>query len=366
MFKINNTIILQRHTFLNTYQSTHTMKLLTTITQKLLIMATIICMAGSAYGQSPDAFKYQAIARNNSGEPLVNQNVSFFIRILKGSESGTEVYAESHTATTNAFGLVNLELGKGSVVGSNSFPDIEWGSGSYFVEISLDPSGGTSYQALGISPLLAVPYAMHANTADSLTNHSDFDADPTNELQELSIKNDSLFISGGNGVLTDTDTTNELQNLSILNDSLFISGGNGVLTDTDTTNELQNLSIINDDFVYLNPFVDAFDDSNLFSDETRYYPIDLIYPFEEGYILNLTVPEDYEIVEYPESMNLKLPGDKGFLKCSSTQNQNKIQLRISIKFTDHFFYPNEYPYLKEIYDLYIEKRQEQIVLKKRT
>ncbi len=222
------------------------MKLLTTITQKLLIMATIIWMAGSAYGQSPDAFKYQAIARNNSGEPLVNQNVSFFIRILKGSESGTEVYAESHTATTNAFGLVNLELGKGSVVGSNNFPDIEWGSGSYFVEMSLDPSGGTSYQALGISPLLTVPYAMHANTADSLTNNSDFDTDPTNELQELSIKNDSLFISGGNGVLTDTDNTNELQNLSILNDSLFISGGNGVLTDTDTTNELQNLSIIND------------------------------------------------------------------------------------------------------------------------
>lgn len=88
-----------------------------------------------------------------------------------------------------------------------------------------------SYQALGISPLLAVPYAMHANTADSLTNNSDFDTDPANELQELSIKNDSLIISGGNGVpvtdLLKDESVNsaKIQNSSILAEDILEGPG---------------------------------------------------------------------------------------------------------------------------------------------
>ena len=125
-------------------------------------------------------------------------------------------------------------------------------------------------------------------------------------------------------------------------------------------------SVVNDGYIYLNPFVDAFDDSNLFASNTRQLPIDFYYPYEKGYILNLTIPEGYEIVEIPESVNLKLPGDKVFFMCNTTSIGNKVMIRISISFKDHFFMPNEYELLKEIYDEYIEKRQEQIVLKKNT
>jgi Domain of Unknown Function with PDB structure (DUF3857)/Transglutaminase-like superfamily len=128
----------------------------------------------------------------------------------------------------------------------------------------------------------------------------------------------------------------------------------------------KSLCVINDDFVYLNPFVDAFSETDLFTAKERKLPIDLYYPWEEGYILNLTISEDYEVVEIPESMNLKLPGDKGYIKFNSSLNNNKIQIHINFIFKDSFFSPGEYPYLKEMYDLYIEKRQEQIVLKKKT
>lgn len=128
----------------------------------------------------------------------------------------------------------------------------------------------------------------------------------------------------------------------------------------------RNLSVINDDFVYLNPFVDAVEEANPFSDPERFLPVDLVHPFETGYILNLTIPEDYEVVEYPEPMNLKLAGDKGFLKFSSSLSGNKLQMRINLIFKDYFFHPSEYTFLKELYAVFLEKRQEQIVLKKKT
>jgi hypothetical protein len=96
----------------------------------------------------PNRFRYQAVARDNSGNVLVNQPVSFRISILSGSVSGTEAYSETHTGlTTNAFGLVELEIGKGTPV-TGTFSAIEWGSNSYFVKIEMDPAGGTSHTKL--------------------------------------------------------------------------------------------------------------------------------------------------------------------------------------------------------------------------
>jgi predicted MFS family arabinose efflux permease len=67
--------------------------------------------------QSPQSFRYQAVARDNSGNVLANQDVSFRISILSGSVSGTVAYTETHTGlSTNAFGLVELEIGKGTPI----------------------------------------------------------------------------------------------------------------------------------------------------------------------------------------------------------------------------------------------------------
>ncbi len=117
-----------------------------------------------AYAQSPQFFNYQAVIRDNTGQVIENQNVSLRVTILEGSVGGTNVYQEEHSVTTNGFGLVNIEIGNGSVV-SGDFALIGWGTNSYFVQIELDETGGTSYQLMGVSQLLSVPYAMYANTS---------------------------------------------------------------------------------------------------------------------------------------------------------------------------------------------------------
>jgi hypothetical protein len=111
--------------------------------------------------QVPQAFKYQAVARDLNGDLLMNQPVSFKISILQGSASGTAVYVETHTSMTNDYGLVNLEIGNGTVV-SGSFSAIDWGGDSHYLKVEMDPAGGTLYQAMGTSQLLSVPYALQS------------------------------------------------------------------------------------------------------------------------------------------------------------------------------------------------------------
>jgi hypothetical protein len=124
----------------------------------------------SVSAQTPQSFRYQAVARDNSGNVLTNQPVSFRISILSGSVSGTVAYSETHTGlTTNAFGLVELEIGKGTPV-TGTFSAINWGSNSFFVKIEMDPAGGIAYQPLSTSQLLSVPYALHSKTVETGDN----------------------------------------------------------------------------------------------------------------------------------------------------------------------------------------------------
>jgi uncharacterized protein (TIGR02145 family) len=127
-----------------------------------IILTLVMC--NGIFAQSPDAFKYQAVARDASGNILANTAVSFRISILSGSVTGTVVYTETHTGTTNSFGLVDLEIGKGTnPIGT--FSGIAWGDNTYFVKVEMDPAGGTTFQDMGTSQLLSVPYALHAKDA---------------------------------------------------------------------------------------------------------------------------------------------------------------------------------------------------------
>ncbi len=130
----------------------------------LLLFLVILITTGITSAQSPDMFNYQAVARDDQGNVLSNQDVGIKISILQGSASGTVVYAEEHTKTTNEQGLVNLMIGDGSVL-SGTFSNIDWSSGPYFVKVGLDETGGTSYSTMGTSQLLSVPYAKYAESS---------------------------------------------------------------------------------------------------------------------------------------------------------------------------------------------------------
>lgn len=119
-----------------------------------------------AFSQSQDAMSYQAIIRNSSNELVKNQNVGMRFSILKGSATGTVVYSETQTQSTNSNGLVTVKIGAGTLV-SGSYSTINWGADTYFIKVETDPNGSANYTITGTSQLLSVPYALYAKTSGS-------------------------------------------------------------------------------------------------------------------------------------------------------------------------------------------------------
>jgi len=136
--------------------------------KKIYTIFVALILIGSLMAQIPQSFKYQAVARDAGGDVVADQAVGMQISILQGSTSGTAVYVETFTPTTNEFGLINLNIGTGTVV-SGDFTTIDWSADTYFVKIEMDITGGTTYEEYSTSQLLSVPYALHAKTAENVT-----------------------------------------------------------------------------------------------------------------------------------------------------------------------------------------------------
>jgi hypothetical protein len=132
--------------------------------KKIYLIITALFISILTLGQVPQAFKYQAVVRDTTGNVIQDQLVSLKISILKGSVDGEVVYSEMQDVNTNKLGLVNLEIGRGLVTAGN-FSDISWGDDDYFIKIELDVNGGMNYTYMGTSQLLSVPYALYAETA---------------------------------------------------------------------------------------------------------------------------------------------------------------------------------------------------------
>ncbi len=126
----------------------------------------------SVWAQTPQKMSYQAVIRNSSDALVTNTQVGMQISILKGAADGTAVYTETQTPTTNANGLVSIEIGDEA-----GFSIIDWTNDIYFIKTETDPEGGTNYTITGVSQLLSVPYALHAKTAETVTGALD-ETDP--------------------------------------------------------------------------------------------------------------------------------------------------------------------------------------------
>jgi uncharacterized protein (TIGR02145 family) len=134
--------------------------------KRLFAIIVAVLFTATIWSQSPQKMSYQAVIRNSSNVLVTSSAVGMKISILQGSATGTPVYVETQTPTTNANGLVSIEIGGGTIV-SGTFAAIDWSAGTYFIKTETDPTGGTSYTISGTSQLLSVPYALLAKKAAS-------------------------------------------------------------------------------------------------------------------------------------------------------------------------------------------------------
>jgi uncharacterized protein (TIGR02145 family) len=163
----------------------------TIIITLLLVVYGFLPQQASA--QSPQKMSYQAVIRNSSDALVTYTSVGMKISILQGSSTGTVVYTETQNPTTNTNGLVSIEIGGGA-----GFSTIDWANDIYFIKTETDPTGGTNYAIAGTSQLMSVPYALHAKTAETIT------------------ETDPIYTASQAANITSTDITN-LSNLTGVN-----------------------------------------------------------------------------------------------------------------------------------------------------
>lgn len=170
--------------------------------------------------QAPQKMSYQAVVRNASNTLIATAPVGFKISILQGSASGTPVYVETQTTTTNSNGLASLEIGTGSIV-SGTFSGINWANGPYFIKTESDPLGGTNYTISGTTQLMSVPYALFAANASS-SNYNFLTKTSNYTITSADMSNNLVLINTTTN--TDLTFTLPLANSVAAGRTAFISG----------------------------------------------------------------------------------------------------------------------------------------------
>ena len=160
--------------------------------KRIFITLTLFfSMLSVAFAQAPQKFTYQAVVRDAGNVLVASQAVGVRISILQGGANGTMVYQETHTAVTNANGLMTLQIGGGTVM-NGDFAAIDWATGPYFLKIETDPTGGTNYTIEGTQQLLSVPYALYAGNAANSFSGSYNDLTDTPDIPQIP-ENVSVF-----------------------------------------------------------------------------------------------------------------------------------------------------------------------------
>lgn len=133
-----------------------------------ILILSLILFYSVSYAQETGYISYQAVVRNSSGALAKNKTIAVQLSILQGVDTSNTVYTEQHLTNTNSNGLITLAIGSGT--SNDTLSKINWANGPFFIKTEVDLAGGTNYRISGINQLLSVPYALHAYSAQTVSD----------------------------------------------------------------------------------------------------------------------------------------------------------------------------------------------------
>ena len=174
--------------------------------KKTLLTLLSVLFCAISFAQSvPQGLNYQAIARDASGDVFMNQALTIQFSVISDITILTVSWQETHTVTTNDYGLFTAIIGQGTSTSggsSSTFDLVDWGAAAHSLKVEIDYGNGLV--DMGTTDFMSVPYSLHAKTAANV--------DPTDELQSLRLSGDTLFIeiqgsvNSGNYIILPTPT----------------------------------------------------------------------------------------------------------------------------------------------------------------
>lgn len=179
--------------------------------KKLLTLLLLFVTIGAS---AQLGISYKALIKDGGGNVLANQSVTTQFTILEDIAQ-TNVYQETHTATTDSNGIVVLIIGDGTT--SDTFTDIDWSIQNHSLNVQID--SGSGLIDLGTTPFQSVPYAKFAESTIV----------EINDLTDAKTESRSIYIGTGSG---DSDNGNDNQNTALGDDAM-----------KGTTSGVQNVAI---------------------------------------------------------------------------------------------------------------------------
>lgn len=135
---------------------------------KNILFTVLTFVSFNLLAQVPQGVGYQGVATDSEGIELVNQAISIRASVLSSSANGIIEWEETHSTSTDTFGLFNLTIGQGNNTGNGvqvNFADISWGTNTHFLKIEMDVTGGNNFTFMGTNQMMSVPYALYAENS---------------------------------------------------------------------------------------------------------------------------------------------------------------------------------------------------------
>ena len=129
--------------------------------------------------------------------------------------------------------------------------------------------------------------------------------------------------------------------------------------------ELKTDNKFNTNDITINPaFWDPITE-NPFTLPERHYPVDMGITTKHTLVLSINYPDGYTFTSKPEPLGMALPNNGGKFVTDIDMEQNSIKYSQSMEFKKAIYSPQEYPYLKELFNKIIQNQKATIIFTKK-
>ncbi|NND11651.1 MAG: hypothetical protein HKN96_10600 [Flavobacteriaceae bacterium] len=131
--------------------------------QIILLAALLITLTSLAQ----QGINYKAVIKDSNGDLIINQSIE--VRFIISKSGSSNIYIEDHPVTTDANGLIILNIGESTDVPLGDFNTIDWAADEYELQIGLDLELNGTFVYFDQTPFKMVPYALQAKKAEVAT-----------------------------------------------------------------------------------------------------------------------------------------------------------------------------------------------------
>jgi len=117
------------------------------------------------------------------------------------------------------------------------------------------------------------------------------------------------------------------------------------------------------DFMSLNPHVVGRFTANPLQNPNRRYPLDLSSKRKSEYTVSIQLPDDYEVVDLPRTVNIRLPFEGGsFVRIGRVDDDGVLHLRTVLTLSKMAYPVSHYDELREMYGAMTASSNDMVVL----